>query len=131
MRQKGKDATRRGGMKLMWATEAQSYLQNLGHMVDIVSVLSQPRANEARGTFPPTPSASFGTCRQEDHTPGTLAHPAAGENPGAVTGLSPGARGFAQRVMSRESWGPGGRQDLLQPPPSTWRIPGGPGDSAV
>lgn len=35
MRQKGKDATRRGGMKLMWAIEAQSYLQNLRHMVDM------------------------------------------------------------------------------------------------
>lgn len=75
MRQKGKDVTGGGGMKLMWAIEAQSYLQNLGHMVDIVSVLSQPRANEAGDTFPPTPSASLGTCPQEDHTPGTLAWP--------------------------------------------------------
>lgn len=135
MRQRGKEATRRCGIKLMWATTPRSYLQNLGHMVDPVSVLSHPRGNGAGGIY--HPKAEFGSCSPEDCLPalgpvptrGSSGRaPAAREGPWAEpqcwTGL--GNKQFCSETDDQRVTGAWGPRGPAAAPTSTWRIPRGP-----
>ena len=82
------------GRLLMWETEAQSYLGNLGERVDHASELPQPRGNGAGTFIHQLLSTLFWSYSQEDHLSGTLACPM----------LECSQRGPSGRVTSTGPW---------------------------